>query len=220
MQVAVPSTTTTQYQLALPLLLSRVSPGLASLHASRARLLNPTDTSLLVSHCSKCGAHLLDGFGMVRSVRKKRRLSSGSSFARVVRKSCKICGHAEEVPIETTNATLFPKPRAGIKPQHVSSFNASYSPATSQPSAPSQPTVSSLSRSPSVNPPSSGRSSERSSTPIMSSQEPSSVLAASRSQARSKKKSGLQQMLARNRERQEQEKQIKGQGISAFLQGL
>ena len=43
-----------------------------------------------------------------------------------------------------------------------------------------------------------------------------------RGKARPKKKAGLQNMLARNRERQEQEKRdgSQGQGLSAFLQGL
>ncbi|PSS05418.1 hypothetical protein PHLCEN_2v3907 [Hermanssonia centrifuga] len=237
---------TSKFQFNLPCVLQPVSPALAALHASRARLLHypeHTAEALNLTHCSRCGSYLLDGSGRIRTIRKTPRAEGkarvGTPSVRVLRRSCSVCGHDEDVPVAKGNAEKFP----GVPKRRKTSMKVGTMPpeqdatlpeapasrknvASAVPTRESTPVNATLSRSssavPSLQPsrfttpvptPSSrSRSSAPAPTPSQSS--------SSRSMSRPKKKSGLQDMLARNRERQEQEKKADGGGLAAFLEGL
>ena len=246
------ATTPASFQRALPFLLAPISPSLAALHATRVRRLSPADPTLAGTHCARCGYPLLASGSQTRSVRKKRKRSTNggqSAPTRIIRRSCRVCGHDEDVPVDAVaDAPTFPKPRdrARRKQDRIDKPRASSAalPAPDELSSPipgpahpraSQP-IATSSSTPAPSRPGSAPSSARAtpapqarpakSSSAVSSTEPSSSTQQdqSRAQSRTKKKAGLQSMLARNRERQEQDKKREGhsQGasLSAFLQGL
>ncbi|KAI0375621.1 hypothetical protein BV20DRAFT_1032064 [Pilatotrama ljubarskyi] len=241
MQQPAHNAATAKFQLALPSLLTPISPHLAALHATRARLLYPADTSLATTHCTRCGSPFLLTGGRTRSVRKKRRKSAAGapSVMRLLRRSCRACGYDDDVPLNPGNAPAFPNTRdrarrkSSSTPHATSAAATAAKPATSasiQQHAPvSQPHAPGSLQSPAT--PGSSRSSSLApgprSTPtptaagsLKPAQAGPSRPEASQAKSRPKKKAGLQSLLARNREKQEQEKKREGQGLSAFLQGL
>lgn len=185
---------TAEYQSTLPFTLIHVSPGLAALHATRYRLLYPSDPSpLQATHCSKCGSFLLSGQGEVR-VKRVTRAKRGTPF-RVLRRTCQTCGSHDDLPLERGNAALYPKRK------RVASLGQGNQPMVSRTLVPDEsPAATPLPKLP-----------------------PSSSTTSTLPKARPKKKSGLQAMLARNREREEKEKQerqsISG-GLAAYLAEL
>ncbi|KAI0750698.1 hypothetical protein C8Q80DRAFT_1268016 [Daedaleopsis nitida] len=235
------------FQLALPHLLASISPSLAALHATRVRRLSPAiaHPSLAGTHCVNCGYPLIASDSQTRSVRKRRKRRNGhTTVSRVLRRSCRSCGHDEDVPLATgADAPTFPMPRNRAKRESGNSMNpprassaATPTPAQIAPSIPHspaprscQPIASSSTPVPSrpgsaasVRPPADqlppSRVSSTGSTKVYTAQQD-----LQRSKARTKKHTGLQSMLARNRERQEQEKKREeghSHGLSAFLQGL
>lgn len=229
---------TSKFQFSLPYALQSLSPALAALHTTRARLLNhpnlPGDT-FTTTHCSRCGTYLLDGESSVRIIRKtggvhgKINGRAAASYTRILRRSCNVCKHEEDVPIDNGNAGLFPKVRrrkAGEKSidsiprEPLPQVPQSKNPLESLPDSRKDSSMSS--RAPSVvsaHPP---RISTPTPTPPTRSPVPQSGhLSSSRAKPRPKKKSGLQDMLARNRERQEQERKATGSvGLAAFLENL
>ncbi|KAI0719571.1 hypothetical protein C8T65DRAFT_736517 [Cerioporus squamosus] len=247
---ATPNPATAQFQLAVPSLLATLSPSLAALHATRARRLHPphVHAALAGTHCARCGYPLLASNSQTRSIRKKRRPGSGPSTPRrLLRMSCGCCGHDEDVPLAVDGAPTFPKVRDRVK-RKSSSTTASQprasgaadpsSAALSFPSPvpvpliprSSQPTASPSQSTPMPSRPgsaASARATSREAPSLASSPAPSGGASQAqdqtRTKARPKKKPGLQSMLARNRERQQEEKKrgdSSGQGLSAFLQGL
>ncbi|KAI9063261.1 hypothetical protein FKP32DRAFT_1592713, partial [Trametes sanguinea] len=215
-------------------------------------------TSLAGAHCTRCGTPFLTtGAGSIRSIRKKRRQTSESpsgsdnvAVVRVLRRSCRACGFADDVPIDSANAPTFPKVRdrarrkssaappaarapgaAPVKPaavpapaQHAPVSQPHASRAAQSPATPASSRSSSIAPSSRPSPapasaPASTGSSMKSSPTITSQPQIGSQV-----KSRPKKKTGLQSLLARNREKQEEEKkraENQGQGgLSAFLQGL
>ena len=247
---ATPSPPAAHFQLALPSLLASISPSLAALHATRARLLLPPHVhraALADTHCARCGYPRLLTDGHTRSLRKKRKRSGGPSTSRrVLRRSCGHCGHAEDVPLAVDDAPTFPmvrdrakrkspsstasQPRApgAAHPAPATLSSPSLVPAPSLP-RPSHPIASCSQSSPMPSRTGSAASSSKAaSSSLTSSPAPSPSPRQAHDQvrpkSRPKKNAGLQSMLARNRERQEQQKKHEGsssgQGLSAFLQGL
>lgn len=246
---------TSKFRAQLPLAIHPVSPTLAALHATRARLLHhpgPDTDVLKDTNCTKCGAYLLDGTGSIRTVRKTRKSrtkkgpKTSQPYVRVLRRSCGMCGCEEDLPLgvakeampkvgpiaATGPSTLPTQQRAGSSQSFAASTSiASQSRSPSiVPLRQSSPVPSSMhTRPPSAAPspiatpalPSTANS--KVSTPFKLSPAPSpapSTLDA-RAKARPRKKAGLHDMLARNRERQEQEKKAGvGGGLAAFLEGL
>ena len=116
MQPATPSPSSAKFHLAVPHVLASVAPSLAALHATRARLLYPSDPSLSGTHCVRCGTSFIANGGETRCVRKKRRKIEGAAVAiRVLRRSCRTCGHEEDVPFGVNGAPDFPKPRDRVR---------------------------------------------------------------------------------------------------------
>lgn len=108
---------TSKFRIQLPLAIQPASRSLAALHATRARLLHhpgPETDVLRDTHCTKCGVYLLDGAGSVRLVRKARHNKAKKNtkspgpkpYDRVLRRSCRVCGSVEDVPVFSTDAGL------------------------------------------------------------------------------------------------------------------
>ena len=197
---------TAKYQLSLPFALLPASSSLAALHATRARILHPTESAFLDStHCVKCGSYLLDG--QVHMARPVRKSSARQDGRRVMRRICVVCGFSHELPVDRGNAASFPRTR-----------KAKASATATQPvqklfkSAVEPPLL--LSPSPSIS------SSNPRSAPNPSSSDHS---APAHSKLRGKKKSGLQDMLSRNREKKAKQLEERSEGLGgleAFLSGL
>ncbi|OSD04234.1 hypothetical protein PYCCODRAFT_1466204 [Trametes coccinea BRFM310] len=181
---------TAKFQLALPVVLSPVSPHLAALHATRARILYPTDNTLAGTHCTRCGTPFLTaGGGSIRSIRKKRRKnnrpgSNNVALVRVLRRSCRACGFDDDVPIDPATAPAFPKVRdrarrkssaapPAARAQGAASVKPAAVPAPAQHAPVSQPLASRSAQSPAT--PASSRSS--SITPSSSRPSPAPVSA-------------------------------------------
>ena len=202
---------TSRFQLNVARALNPVAPSLAALHINRARSLQEqylgTCDNLALSHCANCGAFLLDGTGsmrIIRHARTKRRPKREGQSSRPVRALhmlCSVCGHEGEVPVETDNASIHlpitKKEVDAIVPISGSSNVA-------------LPIEQSESKTILRNPQSRGAPSPA-----------SAFHPAPRPKVRPKKSTGLQDMLARNRQREEQDKKKQtGSGLSAFLDGL
>ncbi|OSX60250.1 hypothetical protein POSPLADRAFT_1058424 [Postia placenta MAD-698-R-SB12] len=218
---------TAKFQLAVPFVLLQASPGLAALHASRARTLHPSEPALRTTHCPSCGITFLDGGGHIRSVRlsKRRKGAKRQDCTRALRMSCGACGHQQDLPIESKSSLLSPQPR-NRKRQASDAKKAPLSGTTSTKSVyipqgavdrhPTDRTASSPVRS-SV--PSQARPASLQNTTMLPSS--SSVTATPpRPKARSKRTTGLQGLLARNREKQAEGKKSSDLGLSSFLQEL
>ncbi|KAI0650795.1 hypothetical protein C8Q79DRAFT_1007027 [Trametes meyenii] len=242
MEEATPNAATASFQLAIPSLLTSISPHLAAWHATRARRRTPSEPSLASTHCSRCGLPFIASGARTRSLRKKTKKSS--TIVRVLRRSCPACGHNDDVPLDAANAPVFPKvrDRAARKSStapHGPGAPSAFDPASTHRAQVSQPHASQLTRS--AETPASSRSSSLAPLPTRSTPAPALSSTSGRApsakpappatpeqtpsqtKSRQKKKAGLQSLLARNREKQEQEKKRDGQGqggLSAFLQGL
>ncbi|KAJ3474454.1 hypothetical protein NLI96_g12451 [Meripilus lineatus] len=234
-QAAAASLTTTKFQFAIPFVLQSTSPSLAALHATRTRLLHHPDpaTNLLASSwCPICGQYLHDGSGTIRSVRKptgnrkKVKRTSKHQFVRVLRKTCHVCGHSSDTPIRPDQHGVPQNPPAIHNEAPPSSSSRPSS--TSTPDPPSRrqhvQAISSSTTTERCHSPHTPRgvlTREESVHPETPSSGPSTPIPTV-PKARTKKHRGLQDMLARNRERQEQERKSDSQnkGLSAFLEGL
>ncbi|KAF5333170.1 hypothetical protein D9611_002478 [Ephemerocybe angulata] len=199
---------TTRFQQAVPYLLLPVSEPLSALHATRRRLHYspcPDDPNV----CAACGSCLHTGTTQYRVARSK------SKKSRVAQTTCLACDHVRITPLAlysstTTKTSVFHIPSAGPDARDGIASNAvaSMQPPPLLPAARLD------------NP---RDSSERPTASSSTLQTPRSGAAGKITQTRQKKKTGLQAMLARNRE-QEQERaksQTKHEGgLSAFLDGL
>ena len=220
-------------------------PSLAALHATRVRLLYPSHPLFSGTHCGGCGFPLTADNSQTRSIRKKRRKIKGRnpSTIRALWKFCRSCGHEEDVPLVAVRLPAFPKTRDRVRrtpnthrAPHASNVatpsrllaelslprSLSAEPSLSQPmassSTPESPRPGSVTRPPSISP-----ASSPSTIPRPQMQGVSSVRDQAKAKSRQKKKSRLQNILARNRERREQEKSEGGgqsTELSAFLRGL
>ncbi|TCD69665.1 hypothetical protein EIP91_006682 [Steccherinum ochraceum] len=230
---------TSRFQLDVARVLQPVAPALAALHVRRSRSLRlGTRDNLASSHCASCGVFLLDGTGskrIIRHARTKRRPKAEGECSRPVRAvqiSCSMCGHEEETPVAPKDALSPPEKAAPPKrpaetaqnwrtvnqkvstSEEVQSWRtgnqknvSTGSPTTAPPLAPSKE----------VPPTKTSAVSAPPSTQKLGGMPQGN--AAARQKNRPKKSSGLQDMLARNRQREEQEKKQAG-GLSALLEKL
>ncbi|CCM01604.1 uncharacterized protein FIBRA_03664 [Fibroporia radiculosa] len=215
---------TARFQFAVPYILQPVSPGLAALHASRARSIHPTDSTLRTTHCRACGASYLEG-GHIRTMRsgnrKKGDKGKDTASARVIRMSCEICGHKEDFPVEGDRLSSFIQPRKRRR-QSAQTIGTTLVPATVS-AVTSRGTANVRSGSAGQHAPAPARSPSASLTSNASSSTPDEkdrkdILPTGQSKARSRKLGGLQGLLARNREKREQ---IQTElGLSSFLREL
>ncbi|KAI0699457.1 hypothetical protein BC835DRAFT_1412641 [Cytidiella melzeri] len=196
---------TLKFQLAIPRVVQSISPAIAALHVTRSRLIhspNAASHTFDTTHCITCGTYLLGGTGSVRVVRKSASRRSGKPYLRVLRKSCMVCSKEQEVPVDD------PPPGVTKQPTTTSVNNAvpdfSFIPTPNPQVSASWPLSTTLTGP----------------NPSKSTQHPKPTDDRSKARAK-KKKSGLSDMLARNKERQEKERSAGGStGLAAFLQDL
>ncbi len=213
---------TLQFQLAVPNVFQTISPALAALHVTRYRLIhspNARSHTFDTTHCTACGTILTGGSGSVRVMRKHAPRKSGKPYLRVIRRSCEVCGEHQDVPIEGGGAFGFAKV-GKQRLQEVVPISVSDPAPRTEPVAVAEPLAVSIKPAPSPVPPNTPRPIPSSAQiPRAKGQEPKSM--DGRSKSRVKKKSGLSDMLARNKERQEKERSAQGStGLAAFLQNL
>ncbi|KAF7977422.1 hypothetical protein HWV62_3566 [Athelia sp. TMB] len=174
-----------------------ISPHLAALHAARGRVHE--------HHCRRCGDYL----PRVRLVR--------AGTGRVKRSTCAACGHAENTPLDRGNASLFPRVKrrqnvgAAVLPSATALPSIEIAPASI---AGDVPTARNEARA-EPQPPPSQRPRDRATPSQLAN-------AGGAARDRSKKKPGLQEMLARNRakEKSKEGKPGAGSGLADFLSTL
>lgn len=218
---------TRKYRMALPHCAQNISPALAALHVTRARLIdNPKAVShqFDATHCAACGMYLLDGTSTVRVVRSGRRrktsrMPEAGAMTRVVRRTCSACGRENDLRIEQDNAQMYPRvaKRKGASDRAVAGISAAEPPEDVPTKTVRVSTTTDIVQAPPM------------SSTSKPTKTPSKVISTSRvdetpnakSNPRPKKKTGLQEMLARSRERQAKERSASaGPGLASFLLGL
>lgn len=225
---------TTKFQFALPYVLSSVSPGLAALHAIRAQRAHDVDISYNSPRCPRCGASFLHGAGTIRIIRAKKSTkrhhgaAQPRSASRLLRYSCAICGSDEDIAVDSSSADVLsiPQPRKRKReaqhvphmPSAITSLRIEKKPKTETDLAPSSvlPAKRQVPASTSVPVTAKLPATLSSSKPA----EAASKTGSSHSKPKPKAKSTLQALLAKNREKQQQNCQENTQGLSAFLQEL
>lgn len=191
---------TAKFQHALPFALYSISPELSARHAVRARQLNPED----VQHpfvCGKCGVILLAGTrtsrGRVQAPLRSRNLGNGvescqAATTKGYQKKCNNCGHIEPVLVDSARAHSFPsvrKRQSALAASNVVPGNLApdfvIEEITNSTSSQSKATIS----PPAVQP------------EIIAAKASESLLSKPpNNPSRKKKKSGLQELLSRNRQ--------------------
>jgi len=177
-------------------LLGPVSPTLAAYHYLRS----PTDNP--ASRCSRCGHAIIPGISHSRIVpssstqrRKKARPSPNTPIIHFLRRSCATCGHVNDEPLSSRNVITRPYSTVTVTP---------CTPGTDQCPLPDPPPL------PSSHPPPTPQPS--------TSPQPQPPIKSRRS--RPKHKAGLQEMLARNKERQHKLANRGTSGLATFLHGV
>lgn len=115
------SAVTTKFQTALPFALLSISPSLAALHASRARSLYPAEfDSSSITNCLQCGSYLLAADGSVELRRPRKRRKVADKKSNTIKTTCHRCGFVSHTPLDrretfpqskpTTASALLPSP--------------------------------------------------------------------------------------------------------------
>jgi len=182
-------------------LLCPVSPSLAAYHYLRS----PTDNP--ASRCSRCGHVLVPGLSRSRIVpssttqrRKKARRSPNIPIVHCLRQSCASCGHVNNTLLSdfhSRNAIAAPRPYPAVTV-------TPRSPGTDQCPLPDPPPLPSSHPRPTPQP----SASPQAQIPLRS------------RRSRPKHKAGLQEMLARNKERQHEAANRGTSGLTTLLRGL
>ncbi|KAG1755632.1 hypothetical protein EDB19DRAFT_1662276 [Suillus lakei] len=200
------SAVTTKFQTALPFVLLSISPSLSALHASRARSLYPEEFgSASATYCLRCGSYLLAANGSLELRRPKKRRKVADKKSNSLKITCHHCGFISYTSIVR---------REAFKPEHTTGDKLSLPSTISAESVPSR----------------SDRkleeerilSSPRSSVPVDSSPAARGITPAL--PTKPKKKTVLQEMLARNREKEAVRKKSQQppppSGLASFLSSL
>ncbi|KAI0053560.1 hypothetical protein FA95DRAFT_1600708 [Auriscalpium vulgare] len=200
---------TAAYRRRVPDALHAVSPALAAFHAARAHSLHPDIPARPLDRCPKCGS-LHDPAARVRPIRhaNKGLHRSRPGAPRRLQSTCAACAHVDSMSLEHDNASLYPRVRGRAlrnapAPTYYAEAPLPDPPRSSEGLAP-RSVSSPLAPASAVHPPASR-------TP------PSHQAKKPRT-----KKSGLQEMLARNRERQQGNpaKDASSSGLAGFLTEL
>lgn len=211
---------TLKFQLALPLALHSISPSLSALHTSRARLYSRTHqqaNSLVPSFaCSKCGTLLVPEAGRIRTKRETNSPStslatsggvsaSANTKTKTLLKSCLACGFRDRLVGDSLTAGAFVSPRRLAKSQRKAELDK-----TSRP-----PPILEPSASPHAPPPPISIHKVATSSTVI----PQAVV----KPARAKKRAGLQEMLAQNRQKELEKSKAAAKSsssLAAFLSEL
>jgi len=176
--------------------LGPVSPPLAAYHY----LKSPTDNRTSTSRCLRCGHVLVPGISRFRIVpssptqrRKKARPSPNTPIVHCLRQSCATCGHVNNTPLSDFDFH-----------GHIAITARPYPAGTDQCPLPDPPPLPSSHPHPTPQP--------------SDSPQPRPPLKSRRS--RPKHKAGLQEMLARNKERQHEAANRGASGLTTLLHSL
>jgi hypothetical protein len=182
-------------------LLGPVSPSLAAYHYLRS----PTDNP--ASRCSRCGHVLVPGISHSRIVpssatqrRKKTRPSPNTPIVHCLKQSCATCGHVNNTLLSDFHRRNVMAPR----PYYPAVTVTPRTPGTDQCPLPDPPPLPSSHPRPTPQP--------------SASPQPQPPIKSRRS--RPKHKAGLQEMLARNKERQHEAANRGTSGLTTLLHGL
>lgn len=180
-------------------LLSPISPALAAYHYLRSPTDNPP------SRCSRCGHVLVPGISHSRIVpssatyrRKKARPSPNTPIVHCLKQSCATCGHVNNTLLSDIHRNVIAPPRP-----HPTVTVTPGTPGMDQCPLPNPPPLLSSHPHPTPQPPAS----------------PQPRPAIKSRKSRPKHKTGLQEMLARNKERQETANSG-ASGLTTLLHGL
>ncbi|KAG2156120.1 hypothetical protein DEU56DRAFT_221048 [Suillus clintonianus] len=201
------SAVTTKFQTALPFALLSVSPGLSALHASRARSLYPEEFDpSSTTYCLRCGSYLLaaDGSLELHRPRKRRKVTCNKSNALKI--TCHRCGFVSYTSFDRRETFSKLEPTTGAKLSLPSPIPAESVSSRSDLKSEEERTP----------------SSSRSSVPVdLSTVAHSTRGSTSVPHARPKKKTVLQEMLARNREKEavrtKSQQKPPPSGLASFL---
>lgn len=218
------STVTNKHRQAFTLALRNVSPSFAALHASRLRLRpesedhragvqTPPLTTLTCLRCGYTSVHVR--IVRLKQTQQKRRQNQNQALshvipqdtlARVIQRTCRTCAFVERIPVPRGAAVVFGKTPRRTKAVDGSRAVSSDTNAVVVQAAPTQSTGSS------------------SSSPWQS---PQPQPQPPKKTSRPKKKPGLHDLLARNRQRQHNHDRDRGMdgdatgsGLASFLSGL
>ncbi|KAJ4001119.1 hypothetical protein F5050DRAFT_154982 [Lentinula boryana] len=223
---------TAKFQGSIPYTLHSVSPALAALHVRRTRRLStaPTDPDSETCCCAKCGFYLFAGDSSTRVVRvgknNKRqrtdaptRTSNSNSRTRARQSTCLQCGWVNEFSLDREPASLF-RIRRSSPCSKTGDVEQSSIVAVKSIQKPKDAAVESKALSSRSNVQS---TSSQLSDPPESSVQPASTPVPAKSKSRPKKKSGLHEILAQNRAKEEKAKNALNGGqssLAAFLESL
>ncbi|KAG1752730.1 uncharacterized protein EDB91DRAFT_532914 [Suillus paluster] len=201
------SAVTTKFQTALPFALLSISPSLSALHASRARSLYPGEfDSSSATYCLRCGSYLLAADGSLELRRPRRRRKVADKKSNALKITCHRCGFISYSSIDRREASRqLPKsePTTGDKilpPSPIPSESILDRKQENERITSSSRSSVSVGSSPMAHP-------TRGSTPVLP-----------------KKKTILQEMLARNREKEavrtKSQQKPSQNGLASFLSSL
>ncbi|KAG1783272.1 hypothetical protein EV702DRAFT_959101 [Suillus placidus] len=202
------SAVTTRFQTALPFALLSISPSLAALHASRARSLYPEGfDSSSTTNCLRCGSYLLAADGSVELCRPRKRRKVADKKSNAIKITCHRCGFISYTSFDRRETFPKSKPTTGDK---LLLPSPSMSVSSQSERKPKEELIPSSSRSsvPAVSSP--AAHSTRGTTPNL--------------HTKPKKKTVLQEMLARNREKEavrtKSQEKPPPSGLASFLSSL
>ncbi|KAE9410612.1 hypothetical protein BT96DRAFT_912749 [Gymnopus androsaceus JB14] len=192
---------TAKFQTAIPYTLLAISPALSDLHTRRT---HQKDTELVPENCPRCGVYLFAGDSSTRVVRTKRRRTGRTDTPNT--RSNKNTRARQTTCFQSS---LFPRRKRPISQSNVNSALEQL-PASIYRTLTSSASTSSIVSTTTVAVPS-----------------PKAVVASTipRSKSRPKKKTGLQEMLAHNRVKEEKARNASAatrthSGLAAFLDSL
>ncbi|KAG1815474.1 uncharacterized protein BJ212DRAFT_1481253 [Suillus subaureus] len=109
------SPVTTKFQAALPFALLSISPSLAALHASRARSLYPEEfDSSSTTNCLRCGSYLLAADGSIE-LRRPRRRKVADKKLNAIKITCHRCGFISYTSFDRRETFPQSKPTTGAQ---------------------------------------------------------------------------------------------------------
>lgn len=227
---------TSKFRNSIPYTLLPVSPSLAALHTRRTPR---KDTELVTENCTRCGFYLFAGDSSTRVIRnnaKRRRAdgadvrSSNSKTTRARQTTCFQCGWVSVSPLERGSASLFPRRKRSDSTSQPSNI-------TMDAKSPEQRSIAEAvisfpmdHESRALLPKAESHELSPAPTSHMSTMDGPSAKGVvtsttPRSKSRPKKKTGLQEMLAHNRAKEEKARNASNatagrSGLSAFLDSL
>lgn len=231
---------TEEYQRALPSAFHALSPQLAALHAIRTKILYREKGTSFPS-CFRCGSFILPGDGHVRLQRRSqpaprtarsiRESGPYSTSQKVLVRKCNACGHEERIKIAEEQASHFPSVRKASRDKKIALAHIGKVEEPLLQHATTRLTAITIpAQSVGIRGAVESTQTQNASRHGMQSSSGASIDSQTASQSskpiksrQNKKRLGLQEMLARNKEQKDKEKEQQGTsrtGLADFLLDL